>query len=243
MKLRIDVWSDIACPWCYVGKRHLEQALEKFAHRDDVELVWRSFQLDPSLPPEIDRSLSHADYLSKKIGVPRQQADAMLDRMKKLGETDGIDFRFDKIRSGNTFDAHRLIHFAQEHEKQDAMKERLFRGYFSEGESMGDVDTLARLAGDIGLDAEAARAMLASDAGADDVRADKAEASEIGVRGVPFFVIDRKYAVSGAQPAEVLLGALERAWSEQPKKPVQIASAGTDAEACGPDGCEVPTAR
>jgi predicted DsbA family dithiol-disulfide isomerase len=232
-KLRVDVWSDIACPWCYVGKRRLEAALEDFPHRAAVEIVWRAFELDPSAPRERDGGASYAARLAKKYGSTVSGAEEMIARMTEVAAVDGLEFRFDKIRSGNTFDAHRVIHFAGERGVQDAMKERLLRAYMTEGEAIGDPETLARLAGEAGLDPEEVRAMLASDAYVKDVRQDEEEARQLGISGVPFFVLGGRYAVSGAQPAELLRGALARAWEDLELPPAVFA----EGEACGPEGC------
>jgi predicted DsbA family dithiol-disulfide isomerase len=232
-ELRIDVWSDIACPWCYVGKRRLEAALAGFAHRDAVAIVWRAFELDPSAPRERDRSGSYAERLSKKYGSGLREAEGMIKRMTDVAAEDGLDFRFDKIRSGNTFDAHRVLHLAGERGRQDAVKERLLRAYMTEGELMGDPAVLVRLAGEAGLDPEEVRAMLASDANVKAVREDEDEARKLGISGVPFFVMGGKYAVSGAQPTEVLLRALNRAWEDLGARPVVYA----EGASCGPDGC------
>lgn len=237
-KLRVDVWSDIACPWCHVGKRHLEQALERFPHRDEVDVLWRAFELDPSAPRELDERIAYGDRLAKKYGCPRAEADEMIRRMTETAARDGLDFRFDRIHPSNTFDAHRVLHLAQERGKQDAVKERFLRAYLTEGASIGDPETLVRLAGEAGLDPEEVRATLASDAFALDVREDEEEATELGIRGVPFFIVGGRYAISGAQPAEILLRALTLAWKDVAERPV--AMAGEGAEVCGPDGCAVP---
>jgi predicted DsbA family dithiol-disulfide isomerase len=231
--LRIDVWSDIACPWCYVGKRRLEAALAKFPHREAVEVVWRAFELDPSAPRERDNKVSYAERIAKKYGSSVTEADGMITRMTDVAAADGLDFRFDRIRSGNTLDAHRVIHLARAHGKQDAVKERLLRAYMTEGEAIGDPEVLVRLAAEAGLDPEEVRAMLASDAEVKEVRADEDEARQLGISGVPFFVLGGKYAVSGAQPTEVLLGALTRAWEDAQARPATFA----EGAACGPDGC------
>jgi predicted DsbA family dithiol-disulfide isomerase len=232
--LRIDVWSDIACPWCYVGKRRLEAALAKFPHKDAVEIVWRAFELDPSAPRERPTTdVGYAERLAKKYGSSVKEAQGMISRMTDVAREDGLDFRFDRIRPGNTFDAHRLIHLAAERGIQDAVKERFLRAYMTEGAAIGDPETLVRLAAEAGLDAEEARATLASDAHAVDVRGDEAEARELGINGVPFFVLGGKYAVSGAQPAELLLRALGQAWKELETRPELFA----EGAACGPDGC------
>jgi predicted DsbA family dithiol-disulfide isomerase len=229
--LSIQIWSDIACPWCYVGKRRFEEALAKFAHADNVTIRWRAFELDPSAA----RTTSHgkggyAERLARKYGFSVADAEARLDAMTKTAADVGLDFRFDHIKSGNTFDAHRLLHFADKKELGGALKERLLRGYFTDGESMGDIDALVRLAGEVGLETDEARAVLTSDLYAAEVRDDERQARSLGINGVPFFVIGR-YGVSGAQSPEVLLGALQKAWSESPEVAV------ADSESCGVDGC------
>jgi predicted DsbA family dithiol-disulfide isomerase len=230
-KLTVEIWSDIACPWCYVGKRRIEAALEKFPHRDAVTVTWRAFELDPGAPP-VRPEAPYAERLGKKYGTGAAQAQGMVDRMTEVARADGLDFRFDRIRPGNTFDAHRLIHLAGERGVQDAVKERFLRAYMTEGEAIGDRETLVRLATEAGLDAGEAREVLDSDRYAREVRADEAEASAHGIRGVPFFVLGR-YGVSGAQPAELLLQALTRAWEEQQAAPEVLA----EGAACGPEGC------
>lgn len=231
-RLRIDVWSDIACPWCYVGKRRLEAALARFPRRDAVTLVWRSFELDPAGPRTAEPGGSIAARLARKYGTGLAQADLMLRRMTATAAADGIDMRFDRLRPGNTFDAHRLLHRAHEHGRQDALKERLFRAYFTDGEAIGDPGVLARLAGEAGLDVAEARDVLASDAHARDVRADEEQARRLGVTGVPFFVLGGRHGVSGAQPSDVLLTALATAWAE-----ANPDAATADGAVCGPDGC------
>ncbi len=231
--LRVDIWSDIACPWCYVGKRRLEAALKSFPHRDRVEIVWRAFELDPSAPRERDTSQSYAERLARKYGSSVAEAERMIANMTSVAAGDGLDFRFDRIRPGNTFDAHRVIHLGLEHGKQDAVKERLLLAYMTEGERIGDPETLVRLGAEAGLDANEVRAMLATDAHAADVRADEEEAQELGIRGVPFFVLGGKYAISGAQPVELFAAALAKAWAEVVSEPVVFA----EGAVCGPDGC------
>ena len=226
--LRIDVWSDIACPWCYVGKRRLESALAKFPH--EVELVFRSFELDPAAPRL--REGTQVDLLATKYRLPRGQAQQMVDRMVATGAAEGIEFRYDAIRGGNTFDAHRLLHLARAAGVQVAMKERLMRGYFCEGVAIGDANALVPLAVEVGLAEADVRATLDSDRYADDVRRDEQLAQEIGVTGVPFFVMAGRIAISGAQASEILRTALERALVE-----VRTRRATDDASACGPDGC------
>ena len=205
--LRVEIWSDVVCPWCYVGKRRFEKALEAFEHRDDVEVRWRSFQLDPHAPPE--RAGSSAEHLAAKYGMTVEQAEQTNAQMTELAAGEGLEYHLDRTRGGNSFHAHRLIQLAADHGLQDAMKERLMRAYFTEGEAVGDRETLIRLADEVGLDA---RETLNGDAYADAVNADVELAHRIGIRGVPYFVLDRRYGVSGAQPAELLLQALDKAW-------------------------------
>lgn len=233
-KLRIDIWSDIACPWCYVGKRRLEAALLRFHHRESVEIVWRAFELDPAAPRVQDSSVSYAARLARKYGTSEAQADAMIQRMTDVARADGLDFRFDRIRPGNTFDAHRLLHLAADRGKQGALKERLLRAYMTEGEPIGEPAVLARLAGEAGLDVDEAEGVLSTDAYAREVRAEERAAAELGVHGVPFFVFAGRFGVSGAQPAEQLGMALDRAWAEVAEAPEASFAEGA---ACGPEGC------
>lgn len=233
--LSVEIWSDIACPWCWVGKRHLEAAKARFPH--PVEIVWRSFELDPSAPRSQGTSVDYVERLARKYRATREAAQGMIDRMVRVGAADGLDFRFDRAKPGNTFDAHRLLCWAAEHGKQDALKERLFLAYMHEGRSVADHDELVALAADVGLPPEAARTVLESGGYADEVRAEEALATELGVTGVPFFVIGGRYAVSGAQPSELLLEAMQRAWNDLPVEP----TASDAGEVCGPDGCALPT--
>lgn len=205
--MKIEIWSDVVCPWCYIGKRRMERALEDSA--EDVEVVWRSFELDPSAPTEpIDR-LDEA--LAVKYGTTLEEARGMMDRMTQVAADEGLDLRFDLARRGNTFDAHRLLHFAAARDLQPAMKERLFQAYMTEGRAISDREDLARLAGEVGLDTDEVHAMLASDELAAEVRRDQALARTLGIQGVPFFVFDGRLAVSGAQPPEVFASALRQA--------------------------------
>jgi predicted DsbA family dithiol-disulfide isomerase len=210
--MKIEIWSDVVCPWCYIGKRRFENALQRFAHRASVEVLWHSFELDPSAPPV--RTGDSAQRLADKYGMSLDQARQRQDHVVQLAADEGLHFRYEIAQSGNTFDAHRLLHLAHERGVQDAVKEGLFRAYFSDGEPIGDRETLVRLVSDVGIPANDVRAVLESDAFAADVRADEHEARELGINGVPFFVIDRRYGISGAQPADLLLQALDQTWSE-----------------------------
>jgi predicted DsbA family dithiol-disulfide isomerase len=212
MPLTVDIWSDVVCPWCYLGKRRFESALERFEHRDEVTVTWHSFELDPAAQGSSDQPA--AQRLAAKYGISVQEAEAKHAQMTEMGAAEGLEFRYDLTRSGNTFDAHRLIQLAAAHDLQDAVKERFLRAYFTEGEPIGDRDRLVALAADAGLDADEARAVLDGDGYAESVREDEQIARQIGIHGVPFFVLGRRFGVSGAQPADALLQALERAWDE-----------------------------
>jgi predicted DsbA family dithiol-disulfide isomerase len=231
-RLPVQIWSDIACPWCYVGKRHFEAALARFEHAASVDVTWRAFELDPSAPRERPKQ-DYAERLASKYGQTRAQAQASIERMVQIAKRDGLDFDFTQIRPGNTFDAHRLLHLAHAQHKQDALKERLLRAYLTEGKAIGDPQTLQTLADEVGLDHQEVSDTLASDRFADEVRADEQLASRLGIHGVPFFVIGQRYAIEGAQPSELILSALERAWSELPELERLVA----DGAVCGPDGC------
>ena len=233
--VKVEIWSDVVCPWCYIGKRRFEQALAGFAHRDEVEVVWRAFELDPSAPAE--RTGGYAEHLAGKYGVPLAQAQSMIDTMTATAARDGLDFSFETARPGNTIDAHRLLHLAAERGVQDAVKERLLRATFTEGEPIGDHDTLVRLVSEAGLDADEARAVLASDRYAAEVRGDQQQARAYGITGVPFFVVDGRYGVSGAQPAEALGQVLAQAWAE--RSPLTMVAAAGHAPGCDGDTCAV----
>ncbi len=204
--LTVEIWSDVVCPWCYVGKRRFEAALALFDH--PVEVTWRSFELDPSAPRE--RELPAAEHLAEKYGMSVEQAEASQAQLTELAAAEGLEYHLDRTRGGNSFDAHRMIHLAAAHDLQDAAKERLMRAYFTEAEPIGEPETLVRLMADIGIDEDEARAVLDGDAYADAVRADEEIAQRIGIQGVPFFVLNRRYGVSGAHPPEALLEALRK---------------------------------
>jgi predicted DsbA family dithiol-disulfide isomerase len=229
--VHVEIWSDIACPWCYVGKRRFEKALADFEHRDEVTVTWRSFELDPDAPRE--RPGDRATHLADKYGTTREKAEEMHQHMTDVAAGEGLDFRFDTTRDGNTFDAHRVLHLAAAHGRQDALKERLLRAHFTEGELMADHDALTRLAAEAGLPEDEVRDVLTTDRYAADVREDERTAATLGGRAVPFFVIDRAIGASGAQPPEVFAQLLQQAWDARtPVVPVV-----TGGDACGPDGC------
>ncbi|HEX8085642.1 MAG TPA: DsbA family oxidoreductase [Solirubrobacteraceae bacterium] len=206
--MHVEIWSDIACPWCYVGKRRFEAALEDFPQRDEVEVTWRSFELDPQAPRV--REGDHTDHLAAKYGMTREDAAARHAQMTEMAAAEGLELHFDRVRGGNTFDAHRLVHLGAAHGLQDETIERLKRAYFTEGVAIGDADELAGVAAEV-LPEEEVRETLATDRFADAVREDEATAAKLGIGAVPFFVVDRQIAVSGAQQPELFRALLDRA--------------------------------
>jgi len=210
--MQVEIWSDVVCPWCYLGRRHLELALEGFAHRGEVDVTYRSFELDPAAPPGV--TTPTAEMLASKYGMSVAQAHDAQRQMEQRAAQRGLTFRMDGLRSGSTRDAHRLLQLAKARGRQAELAEGLHRAYFTEQASVFDHAALADLAAAAGLDRDEALAVLAGDDYARDVDADEAMARSLGVTGVPFFVFDRRYAVSGAQPPGVLAQALERAWAE-----------------------------
>ena len=225
----VEIWSDIACPWCYIGKRRFEAALAQFEHRDDVRVTWRSFELDPSAPRE--REGDGATRLAEKYGMPVERAREMQRQVTDAAAGEGLDFHLDIQRSGATFDGHRVIHLAAERGLQDAMKERLMHAYFTEGQLMSDQDTLVRLAVEVGLDEDEVRATLASDRFAAEVRGDERLAGQFGISAVPTFVVDRALGASGAHPPEALMELLRQGWER--RAPVSVIAGG---ESCDVDG-------
>ena len=236
--MRIDIWSDVVCPWCAIGNKRLERALADFAHADQVEVVYHSFQLDPSAPAvPTERA---ADMLARKYRMSPAQAAEAQGRVTGLAAEEGMDWTGAESWHVNTRDAHRLLHLALTElgaPKQVALKEALWHAHFAEGRNVGDHAVLLELATGVGLSADRVRGVLESDEFADAMEADIDRAADLGAGGVPFFVIDEKFAVSGAQPAELFGQALERAWSE--RAPLQVVGGAQDADACGPDGCPI----
>jgi predicted DsbA family dithiol-disulfide isomerase len=228
--MEVDIWSDIACPWCYIGKRRFEQALSEFEYADDVHVTWRSFELDPNAPAQREGDL--AALLAAKYGMSVEQARASQEQLTQTAAAEGLEFRFDIARSGLTFDGHRLIHLAAVHGRADAMKERLLRAYFTEGELIADHETLVRMASEVGINKLETRTVLAGDRYADAVRADEAIAQQLGISAVPTFVVNRKLAMSGANPPDQILALLRQAWEQDAAAPVV-----QDGAACGPDDC------
>jgi predicted DsbA family dithiol-disulfide isomerase len=233
--MQIEVFSDVVCPWCYIGKRRLEQALSTFPHADEVTITYRSFQLDPTAPRRSEESLEQ--HLATKYGRTLDEARQMNQRVSDVAATVGLDFRLEDAQRGNTFDAHRLLQLAAARGRQPELKERLMKAYFSEGGLLSDHNELVALAAQVGLDPAEVAAVLAGDDYADAVRADLALARGFGVTGVPFFVVDRTYGVSGAQEAAVLTDVLQRAWTEA--HPLTVLTPDGPADDCTDGVCEV----
>jgi len=234
--MNVEIWSDVVCPWCYIGKRRFESALASFGHPGEVMVSYRSFELDPDAPAQ--RSGTHAEHLARKYGMTTAQAEQANQQMTQRAAADGLEFRFDLIRGGNTFDAHRLLHLARDQGLQPEMKERLLRATFTEGLPIADKPTLMRLATEAGLPAARVQAVLDGDAYAGAVRADEQQAARYGITGVPFFVADGKYAVSGAQPPEVLLRLLRRAYDDRSQlTPVAVTTDSDPEASCDGDSC------
>ncbi|WP_046472123.1 DsbA family oxidoreductase [Allosalinactinospora lopnorensis] len=229
--MKIEIWSDIVCPWCAIGKAELDTALTEFEHAGEVELVWRSFELDPEAPPV--RDVDYGGMLAGKYGTTADGGRAMIERMTRTAAEVGLEFDLGRARPGNSFDAHRLVHLAADRGLQTRVKERFLRGYLSKGEAIGEHEALERLAVEAGLGRDEVREILGSDSYAAAVRADENEALQLGLTGVPLFLIDRRFAINGAHPAVAVLETLRRVWQET-RGPVTVAG---DGRACGPDGC------
>ena len=238
--MKIDIWSDIACPWCYIGLTRFERVLAEFEHAEDVEVTVHSFQLDPSLPETFDGT--ETEYLSQRKGLPAAQVEQMFAHVNQAAATEGLHLNFDTVKVANSRRAHRLLHAARATEGVDAhgLEHALLRAHFVEGASISDGEVLVRLAPDAGLDAQVARDSLESDENDALVQADIDTAAQLGVSGVPFFVLHERYGISGAQPAEVFEQALRQVWDEAHPatglRPITLAGS-ENAEACGPEGC------
>jgi predicted DsbA family dithiol-disulfide isomerase len=234
--VKVEIFSDVVCPWCAIGKRRFEVALERFAHRNEVDVVWRAFELDPGAPTLVEGDL--ASHLASKYAMTTEQAVASQERLAAKAAEEGLEFHFERARRANTFDAHRLLHHALEVGRQDALKERLFLAYFRDGEAISDHATLVRLAEESGIDGIKANEILGSRHYADEVRADEADARELGITGVPFFVIDRHFGISGAQSPESILHVLDKAWAETHSDLIHSADTTTK---CDEESCSLPT--
>ncbi|WP_405136038.1 DsbA family oxidoreductase [Nocardia sp. NBC_01388] len=236
MAVQVEIWTDINCPFCYLGKARFEEALQAFPHRDSVEVVHRSFELDPTLPH--DHSDAVVPHIAEKYGISEEQAAANERGIGAQAEAMGLTYQIEGRDFGSSFDMHRLLHFALAQGRQEAMLNALYAANFAEDAPLfGDAERLVRVAVGAGFDEAGVRAVLDdSTAYAEAVRADEAEAAALGARGVPFFVIDRKYGVSGAQPSEVFEQALRQAWTDR----APVLQTVAEGDVCGPDGCALP---
>ena len=237
--MKIEIWSDVVCPWCYIGKRRIESALAEFAHADEVEVHWRSYQLDPGAPTEPTETTT--TMLARKYGQSPSGAQQMQERVEAVAAEEGLVYRLTETMHLNTVDAHRVIHLADQQggpELQGRVKEALLEAYFTGARNVADHDVLREVAVTAGLDAARVEEVLSSREFEADVHADMARAQAYGASGVPFFVVDEKYGVSGAQPTEVFSQVLERAWSES-HPAIEVLASADGGDACGPDGCAI----
>lgn len=238
--MKIEIWSDFACPFCYIGKQHLEAALNQFERKDNVEVVFRSFELDPHAERDVDHDVH--DMLVTKYGMSREQAIAMNENVGNKAKEVGLSFQFDNLILTNTFDAHRLAQYATKQGKMNQMAQELFQAYFTDSRHLGDHETLAELAVKVGLNRDEALKVLAGTDYSAEVRVDEEEAIRLGVRGVPFFIIDNKYSISGVQSSDMFLKALQTAWVES-KPLTMLNDAGSEADAATcTDGVCAPSA-
>ncbi|MEN1968464.1 DsbA family oxidoreductase [Lentibacillus sp. N15] len=235
--MKIEVWSDFVCPFCYMGKRRLENALSQFAHKDNVTLEYKSYELDPNAEKNLGKSIH--EIMAKKVGSSVEKAKQMNENMAKQAAELGLTYNFDSMQHTNTFDAHRVAKYAAEKGKGKEMTERLLKAYFTDSEHLGDEETLMKLAGEVGLNPSAVKTLLQTDDYRRQVRADEDEAKQIGVQGVPFFVFNEKYALSGAQPTEVFTEVLDKVWEEESEKPALQSLNPTKSKTtyCTDDGC------
>lgn len=232
--MQVEIWSDVMCPFCYIGKRKFEAALAQFPNQDKVDVIWKSFQLDPNQETISDKPVQ--EYLAERKGMTLRQAQQMTDQVTALAKQVGLTFRFDKAVTANSFDAHRFLHLAKQHGRQNEAEEALFAAYFTEGKNTADRHTLAQLGAVIGLDAQEVEAVLQTDQFADVVKTDCAEAQQLGVQGVPFFVFNRQYAVSGAQDSGTFLEVVQTAFADWEKSTAEAESAVMPGAVCTPDG-------
>lgn len=236
-RMKVEIWSDVVCPWCYIGKRRFEKALSTFAHKDRLEIEWKSYQLDPQM--ETDTSLNIHQYLADKKGMTLAQAKAMGNNVTEVAAKEGLSYDFSKTIPVNTIKAHRLMHYAATVQKQGETKEALLHAYFTTGKNLDDTPTLVEIAKTIGLDEAEVRKVLDSEAYRDAVQADIQEGVQLGLKGVPFFVFDRKYAISGAQQSKVFSQTLKKSFTQwvetHPQNGLQV----IEGKVCTPNGdCE-----
>ena len=238
--MKIEIWSDVACPFCYIGKRHLEKALEALPFKDNLDIVWKSFQLNPSYKNTNKESIY--DHLANSKGIANSDAEQMIGQIAEMAENADLKMNFDQIIPANTFDAHRLIHFAAAHNLQDAAKEALLKAYFIDGKNVADVSELISIGEELGLAKNEVSGMLNSEKFSGDVKLDIRESQDIGVSGVPFFVLNRKYAISGAQPVQSFIDALKQSYEEWKthQQGIKLQSLNKENGAiCDENGCEI----
>ncbi len=230
--MKIEIWSDIMCPFCYIGKRRFEQALEKFEGKEKVEIEWKSYLLSPEMVTEPTKNLH--EFLAEHKGISLEEAKDLNNHVAKMAADTGLEYNLDKTIPANSFNAHRMLHFAAEHSRQNEAKEALFKAYFTDGKNIDDAATLTEIAGSVGLDTELLGKAMGGEAYFQDVVMDIQEARNIGVRGVPFFVFNRKYAVSGAQESDAFLDVLEKSYGEwqQANAPLDV----IEGDSCDVDG-------
>lgn len=232
--MEIEIWSDIMCPFCYIGKRRLEDALAKFDHAGEVQINWKSFQLNPDMPTMPGKNI--IEYLAEIKGWSIEQSIEMHEHVSKMAKALGLEYDFDKAVVANSFDAHRFIQFAKKHNKGDEAEERLFKAYFTEGKNIADSTELIQLGIEMGFEENKLKQLVESDEFAENVHHDVYEAQQVGVRGVPFFVFNRKYGVSGAQPTDVFLSALNQSYQEWNESTQPNLSTTTNGESCDVTG-------
>lgn len=232
--MKVEIWSDIMCPFCYIGKRNFEHALEQFEDRDEIDIRWRSFELQPGL--QTDGSKNQYEHLAEQKGWTLDYSKKVHAQLTEKAKEVGLEYHFDIAIPANSFDAHRLSHLAAKHHLQDEAEERLFAAYFTEGKNIDDEETLIQLGVEVGLPEDEIREMLQSDLYADEVQNDKEAARQVGVQGVPFFVFNNKYAVSGAQPGEVFLETLQKAYKEFKEEQTSDVITNADGVSCSIDG-------
>lgn len=233
-KMKVEIWSDVVCPWCYIGKRRFEAALEEFEYADHLDIEWKSYQLDPEM--ETDTSVSIAQYLADKKGMSIDQAEEMMEHVSGVAANVGLEYHLDQAIPINTYQAHSLLHYAKSVGKQGEMKERIMKAYFTESKNLDDKAILVALAKEVGLDTDEVTNILENKTFHKAVKADIMEAYQLGLRGVPFFVIERKYGISGAQETKVFLQSLEKAYEEWIKENPQVNLETIDGKICKPDG-------
>jgi predicted DsbA family dithiol-disulfide isomerase len=230
--MKVDIWSDVRCPFCYIGKRKFEKALEKFPHKNEVEVNWHSFELDPTLGT--NPSASAVEHIADVKGISKAQAEGMHAHVTNVAKEIGLDFNFEKAVIANSFNAHRLIQLAKTKGLANETEEQLFKAHFIEGKNIDDSETLIQVGVDAGLNENDVKELVASDSFSEEVRQDEMQAQSIGINGVPFFILNNKYAVSGAQSPDIFLQALSQTWAEleKEKQPLII----TEGESCSADG-------